>query len=33
MGVADEPEQEPLRKAIDPGGWNRLRVLAIGARV
>ena len=31
--MLDEPEQEPLRKAIDPGGWNRLRVLAIGARV
>ena len=28
--MLDEPEQEPLRKAIDPGGWNRLRVLAIG---
>ena len=31
--MLDEPEQEPLRKVIDPGGWNRLRVLAIGARV
>ena len=31
--MLDEPEQEALRKAVDPGGWNRLRVLAIGARV
>ena len=31
--MLDEPEQEPLQNAVNPGGWNRMRVLAIGARV
>lgn len=31
--MLDEPEQAPLKKAVIPAGWNRLRVLAVGARV
>jgi len=31
--MLDEPEQGPLLKVVAPDGWNRLRVLAVGARV
>ena len=31
--MLDEPEQEPLLKAVKQDGWNRLRVLAMGPRV
>ena len=31
--MLDEPEQEPLARAVNQGGWNRLRVLATGPRV
>ena len=31
--MLDEPEQEPLSRAVKQGGWNRLRVLATGPRV
>lgn len=31
--MLDEPEQAPLQKAVHPTGWNRLRVLAVGARI
>ena len=31
--MLDEPEQEPLLKAVKQDGWNRLRVLATGPRV
>ena len=31
--MLDEPEQEPLAKAVRQGDWNRLRVLATGPRV
>ena len=31
--MLDEPEQEPLVKAVNQDGWNHLRVLATGPRV